>query len=322
MFAQFNTLSRDHLLALRQPVLVVCLLILLAVLTGAAPPLAAQQVEPQLATWDVQLWPEYDQPAVLVIVSGSLAEDAVFPQQIRVPIPAGAAVHAVAYPAEAGNLLTLASSTETGVDGQTVVFELNQPRFVVEYYADLLTPPPGRSFDLNLVAPYAVQQASLALRQPSRASDLQMTPVMMAGGPDGLGNPTYTLDLGPLEAGEPVPVRVSYTKADADPSITGQAVDAPPEAVADGGQNWLLLGAGVALGLAAGAAVIYLALRQRAPAGSRQARRREARKQGRPSARAATGAPAAGAPNAYCVQCGHKFEGADKFCRNCGAPRR
>ncbi len=288
---------------------------------------AAQAAPPTLDTWDTQVWPEFDQPSVLVITTGSLASGTTFPQQVRVPIPAAAQVHAVAYPEDNGNLLSLNWTVEPGSAGQNVVFELNQNRFVVEYYADILSPPPARSFELNLVAPYAAQQASLALRQPSRASNLQTTPLLAPGGLDALGNPTYTLDLGEQAAGQNTLLQVSYTKPDAQPSVTSSPSSPTGEAAAptSGGESvWLPWVVGVAAGLLVGAVIFYLLQRRSGSVVSRQSRRRAARKQGGRSAPAvAGGKAAAGAPaTKFCVQCGQKFEGVDKFCRNCGAPRR
>lgn len=283
-------------------------------------PVLAQTAALELSTWDTQVWPEYDQPSVLVITSGSFVAGTTFPQQARVPIPASAVVHAVAYPDANGNLLSLSWAIEPGVDGQTVVFDLDQPSFVVEYYADIITPPPSRSFDLDLVAPYSALQASLTLRQPSRASDLQTTPAMAPGGVDALGNPTYTLDLGPLAAGASTPVQVSYTKADVQPSATSAA--APVVAERSSAAPWWPWVAGVAAAVLAGGVTFYLVQRSRSTTASRQSRRRSARKQGAQPARQPSGgaAPAAAAAR-FCVQCGRKFEGSDKFCRNCGAPR-
>lgn len=308
-------------------------LIAFLALVGAALPISAQTEAPQLATWDVQLWPEYDDPSVLVIMTGAVADENALPQTLRIPVPAGARVHAVAYPDAAGNLLTLPWTAEAGADGQTVVMELDQPRFVVEYYADILSPPPSRSFSLDLTTPYAAQQASLALRQPSGASDLQVTPAMTAGGLDNLGNPTYTLELGALPAGQSVPVQVSYSKADASPSVTQQSAAAssaatpaaatPAAAGADSSPAWLPWTVGVALGLAVGALAVYFLWRRQSTGGSRQARRRHARRQGAAPARPPASPAAAGeGQNKFCVQCGQRFMVDDKFCRSCGAARR
>lgn len=305
------------------PLIAIGLFLLLGAVFVAGP-VAAQDAPPDLATWDVQVWPEYDDPAVLVIATGSLVTDTVYPQRLRIPLPAGARVNAVAYPEASGNLLAVPWTTESTDAGQAVVFDLNQPRFVVEYYADILTPPPGRSFALDLAVPYAARRASLALRQPARSSDLQTTPAMVAGGIDDLGNPTYTLELGPLAAGQSVPLQVSYTKPDADPTVARSAAP-PPAADVDGGQNWLPLIVGIAAGLLVGAVILYLLMRRRRRGESRQTRRRDARKRGatpeRSPAPDRSAAPAAGADK-FCVQCGQKFENSDRFCRNCGAVRR
>jgi hypothetical protein len=297
--------------------------ILLAALVFCSLSVFAQTTPPQLDTWDVQIWPEYDEPSVLVIASGSLSAETTPPQQLRIPLPADATVHAVAYPGPEGNLLTLPWNTEASATGQTLVFDLDQLRFVVEYYTDSITPPPNRSFDLDLVTPYAVQRASLALRQPSRSIDLQVTPAMAEGGPDGLGNPTYALELGALTAGQVVPVQVSYTKTDAEPSVAGLAVDETPAASGAGAQDWLPVTLGAVVGLLAGAAALYLWKQRNATGVSRQARRRAARKQGAAPSRASTGRAAPGGSSTrFCVQCGQQFEGNDRFCRNCGAARR
>ena len=154
---------------MKRQLIVLAVMVLLG-LASAAQPAAAQPEAPQLASWDVQVWPEYDQPSVLVIATGALSPDTPFPQQVAVPIPAGASIHAVAYPAAAGNLLNLQWTPQTGPEGTSVVFTLDQPQFIVEYYADVLSPPPNRSFALDVVTPLAAQQASLTVRQPSRAS--------------------------------------------------------------------------------------------------------------------------------------------------------
>lgn len=289
---------------------------------------AAQTQPPVLATWDVQVWPEHDQPTVLVIATGSVVTDTAFPQPMSIPLPAGASIHAVAYPGEAGNLLTLPWTTEDGPAGPAVVFELNQPHFVVEYYADILSSPPNRSFALDLGVPYAAQQATVTLRQPARASALQVTPAMTATGMDDLGNPTYALDLGPLAAGQSVPFQVSYTKADGEPSkpaaVSTPSAAATPAPAAEG-QSWLPLALGIAVGAAAGMAILYGVLNRRSAAGSRQTRRREARRKGERSAppRAGASKPVdSAAANQFCVQCGQQFDLSDRFCRGCGAARR
>ncbi len=302
-------------------------------LTLGALPVLAQTSPPELATWDTQVWPEYDQPAVLVITSGAFVNGTSFPQQVRVPIPAGAVVHAVAYPEASGNLLSLAWTAEPGVDGQTVVFDLNQPSFVVEYYADIITPPPSRSFEMNLVAPYAVQQASLALRQPARSSDLQTTPAMAAGGVDDLGNLTYTLDLGAMAAGASTPLQVSYTKADAQPSVANAATAAvaPERSSVSPWWPWV---AGVAAAVLAGGVTFYLVQRRRSTSASRQSRRASSAARSSKAATSSVATAALPGVSAVCYpggsyddqqsRCAHqrrRLARHERGCASCGARR-
>ncbi|MER2598591.1 MAG: zinc ribbon domain-containing protein [Caldilineales bacterium] len=286
-----------------------------------------QAAPPRLAGLDVQIWPEYDQPAVLVIINGTLAEDVPLPQSLQVSLPEAAVLHAIAYPDATGKLLSLAATTTAANNAQVVEFELDQPRFVVEYYADIITAPPARSFTLDFAAPYAAEQATLSLRQPARATALQTDPPMAAGAADAQGNPTYTLATGPLQAGERIALQVSYTKPDADPSVSAQVTPAPANAVVAAQQaetsTWLpwLLGALAALLL--GAAGFYWLRQRNATPRSRQARRQAERQRG-PSPRAAGTATdrAAASANNFCPQCGQKYESNDKFCRKCGTSRR
>ena len=302
------------------------LLALGAVLLNA-PGVAAQSTPANLDSWTVEVWPEYDRAAVLVLLNGTVPETTGVPVEVRIPVPAGIDINAVAFPGEDGRLISIPWTTEPTADGQDIVFTLEQPDFVVEYYADVISPPPSRNFDLNLAAPYPVQQATVTLRAPARASDLQTTPAMQSAGTDALGNPLYTMQIGPLAAGEAVPLSVSYTKADANPTIANAVVGddvANVPAVSSSGVDWLPLLAGLVLALAVVAGVAYwLWRRGQASGGSRQARRRAAREKGdtpvRPVAPAKTQKPA---QNLFCPQCGTKYEAADQFCRSCGTARR
>ena len=242
-------------------------------------------------------------------------------------LPAGVTVTAVAEGDATSGLFTVQSSNETTEKGQDVVFDIEKPNFVVEFYADVLSPPPSRSFDLTLLAPYAATQGSLSVRQPARASDMQITPALAQTGTDSLGNPLYGQQLGPFVAGQEIPLRVAYTKADADPSITATEEPVPAQAPPDPGTgttDWLPLLVGGLVIVLVGALAIYLLLqwRQRHDAKSRQARRREDRERGAQPGRKSP--PVGGEPawqNAYCPKCGRKYDAADKFCRSCGLQR-
>lgn len=304
--------------------------VILLLLLWAAPA-QAQQAGGTLSDLQIAVWPEYDQPAVLVIYDGTLDAGVSLPQQIRLPIPAEATVHAVAYRSEEGQLLTLPWAVETTDQGPVVVFETEEPRFVVEYYADIIAPPPQRSFDLPLALPAAASQVTLSLRQPTGASNIRIDPALASAGLDSLGNPQYTGSLGAGEAGETIRLAVSYDKASAAPSVVVAATPSPEEepaaaVQADSGTlpDWVPVAIGVGLGLVVAGGAIYLINRSRQASGdTRQARRRKARQAGRGrEPREPRPASADTGQDQFCRQCGQKFTATDRFCRNCGAARQ
>lgn len=305
---------------------------LVCVLLGSLPIASAQETGIELSSWTIDVWPEYDKPSVLVIYNGTIAEGTSLPTTLRIPIPDGATINAVADADESGNLMEVPWRSEPTERGQNVVFELERPNFVVEYYDDVLSGAPNRSFNLSLVAPYAAVQGSLSLRQPARAGDMAITPPLAQAGVDSLGNPLYTQQIGPLAAGQNIPLAVTYTKSDSEPSVsdvskTETAANGPQVAGAEVNEtaDWLPWLIGGLVAVLVGALVVYLFLQwqQRQAARSRQVRRRDARDRGTGGAPKPTGnASDSMGQNAYCPQCGRKYDQADKFCRSCGTPRR
>ena len=134
--------------------------LILILFGGLSVPALAQESPIQLSSWDVEVWPEYDQPSVLVIYSGTVDERTTFPVTMRIPVPAGVTVTAVAEGDATSGLLTVQQRSETTEKGQEVVFDIEKPNFVVEFYADVISPPPSRRFDLTLLAPYAATRAA------------------------------------------------------------------------------------------------------------------------------------------------------------------
>ena len=58
--------------------------------------LSAQQPATVLEFLEVELWPDFDQPALLVLLSGALPADAPLPATITIPLPEAATINAVA----------------------------------------------------------------------------------------------------------------------------------------------------------------------------------------------------------------------------------
>lgn len=281
-----------------------------------APALALAQAggapkgNPALSTLNIDVWPEYDRPAVLVILKGALAPGVKLPATVTLRLPAasgGAA--AVAYSNAAdGNLLNLKHEQARAGDYFTVKFEATERFFHIEFYEPIATTAPERNFRYVWPGDMAVERTTVVVQEPVAATAISVEPTLDRSslGQDGM---KYRVgEAGALPAGKPLPIVVRYTKADARPSrailnpSTGNAAAAsvPPAAVAlptpppGGLPDWAIPLAGFALLGAIGAGLIAWIWR-RGPS-------------------SALAAPA----GRHCVKCGAALAADDRFCGKCG----
>ncbi|MFO1413653.1 MAG: zinc ribbon domain-containing protein [Burkholderiales bacterium] len=264
----------------------------------------------RLSSLSIEIWPEYDRPAALVILRGTVAEDVKLPAAITLRLPAGAdGAAAVAYaPTQDGNLLNLKNEQVKGKDGVTVKFETPTRFFHIEFYEKLPTTDPARSYSYTWLGDLPVEKTAVVVQEPAGALGLVTEPPFnqTSQGADGLN---YRIgDLGALAAGKPATIKINYTKADARPSVeirgmrTAQAaptpapsappgvesISAPVPPAQTGLPNWAVPVGGFAMFGIIVALVVALMWRRQA------------------------GAPAAAAQPST--------QGGAKFCRKCGAP--
>jgi hypothetical protein len=290
----------------------------LASLLSAAAPAAAQTPDLSLTQATLQLWPEYDDPGLLVILAGTFSDTVTFPQAIALPLPGGAREIQATMQDTTGQLLMQPWQITAG----KLTYTLPQPRFHVEYY--LSRPPAGSQRELSYTfeAPYSVQTLEVSIQRPARATAFSVTPQpeMSFTGNDGLTYYRFTRTQ--IAAGEKLPIVIRYTKTDQGLSAppTQPAASSPSGQGAAGATSrantwlpWLLIGVG--LTALAGALVYWWLQLRRTP----------------PEVRASSTAQAPGAvrgarmadasQQAFCTRCGRQFTAEDRFCARCGAAR-
>ena len=134
------------------------------------------------ASVEVDLWPEYDQPNMLVIYRGTLPADTPLPATLTLRVPARVgAPFAVAYDDGSGGLMEAGYSTSIDGDWLAVTLETPTPNFQLEYYDDLERAGERRSYTFDWPGDYAVEQLSVLLLPPQGASEIQ-TEFMIWGG--------------------------------------------------------------------------------------------------------------------------------------------
>lgn len=283
--------------------MVVLAIMLLPALAAGQSSRDAPKGNPRLANLHIEIWPEYDRPAALVILKGELAANVAMPAAVSLRIAASS-----------GGPTAVASSTgpDTGLfnvkyelkntdEFITLSFEVPQRLFHVEFYEPLVTGTPERSYTYVWPGDLAADRLSVVLQEPAKALNLSVQPDLgvTATGQDGLRY--RSAELGALEAGKQLPIKIRYTKTDSRTSAqilqpaTSSSSPAPATGSSDKFRWALILAIAAALVSATGAAFLWW--------------------QGR---RKASGAQQSNA--GFCSKCGAQPASGDRFCSKCGAP--
>ena len=309
---------------LKRSIILMVLVLLLVV------PVAQAQNALQFEAFQIDLWPEYDQPSVLVIYRAKLAADVSFPAEVTFHIPAAAGEpNAVAVRQMDGSLLNAAY--ERVVDGvwAAITFTATAPEVQLEYYDPQLGKEGDtRSFEYTWPGDYAVAEMNIFVQQPLGATSLSIVPnsgemVELPGDP----MQYYRMDVGAPNAGETVRLGVTYAKANDILSI--ESLQVQPSAPLNGQESgttgflellpWILGGAGVIL--LVGGGLWYWRMNQPAAQPKATARGRRTGAAGKSPEQMAA-ANGANGDAIYCHQCGKRAAAGDRFCRTCGTKLR
>jgi hypothetical protein len=283
----------------------------------AFPSLASAQTEAALASVSVQLWPEYDQPSMLVIVDFQVAPDTPLPVDLSFRIPPDGHLIAVASAAADGRWVN-AAFEDPLKEGEWQVFTMpiqQNTLYRYEYYQPLTVSENQRTFSYLWDGAYAVEAFSVSVLEPLDTVSLVMEPPYLSieqAGP----LKYYDSAVVALAGGEQYVLNLQYEKTTdtlVKPPLQGlQPVtplddDTPGRFSLNNYLPYLIGGLGVIL--IVGGIVYYW---QAGGASNRRTRRR---------GRAQDEADAEGAES-YCPQCGARAKPGDRFCRVCGARLR
>ncbi|KAF0107739.1 MAG: hypothetical protein FD146_1370 [Anaerolineaceae bacterium] len=290
-------------------------MILLALLLAPAAARAQGGVTFDLVV--VKLWPEFDQPDMLVMYELTLSSGMTLPMDLDFRIPAGATIQAVAFGQTHGTVSDQGIVYTTRADGDWMVItvkDVSGPAVRIEYYDRLEIEGAGRHYVYQWPGEYAAA-LTVIFQQPVDATNLTLAPEPVDHWTDSIGLVYYQSDFGTLEAGESATLVADYQKATSrlSKSLLQPQPEAPLEGNAEGRVSfsnylpWLVGGAGVlliAVSLAFG-----LSYWRGTGTGSAQRRRHAA---ARPAKKEET--PVA----INCPECGHRLQPGDQFCRACG----
>jgi hypothetical protein len=305
---------------MRRWIMVLFLALLWAI---AFPPQAARaQEQPDISSLQVDIWPEYDQPAVLVIYRVTLSSAVALPAQVSLYIPRPVEKpYNVAMQDVDGLLYTLDYTTAIEGDWQRVTFTTPSAQIQLEYYDPLLVREGSiRNFTYHWPGNNPVESFTVQVQQPLNATQMQITPDMGKGqqGSDGLLY--YSTHIGKVELGTALTIRIRYVKPDdtlGPSSLSVQPIE-PITQQALGRTTFVELvpwGLGV-LGLLLIAAGVFWYWQSEGGvkiSDSRTLHNLSKPKETRRVSEQGT---------IYCQQCGKRALPGDLFCRSCGTKLR
>jgi hypothetical protein len=287
----------------------VCFILLVLPVTVRA------QSTPTLENLQIQLWPDYDKAAVLVIYDFSVSAETALPAEMSLRLPSGAQLLAVAKD-ENNKLVTIdyQPPVRQGIYDVLSFSVADRATQHVEFYLPYTREGNVRSFSFAWPGDYAVKTATVRFQQPVDATDVKIEPAFSTTGQKQDGLLYYDKALGALAAGQVSLFKVSYQKPTDSLSVSllGVQPTAPLDQPVSGQASltsflpWFLGGLGVLL-IVGGGTWYWLAGRSmKAPTRSR--RRHTNRSD-----------EADGSTTVYCAQCGKRTQPGDRFCRTCGA---
>jgi hypothetical protein len=128
-----------------------------------------------IESMSIGLWPDYDRPSVLVLLTGLLPADTQFPATVIVPLPENAKLNAVARIDGSDGIMKNDISVAPGPSGM-LMFITTDLQFRVEYYIPYIVNGNQRSFDYSWLADIDVNSLQLKIQQPEAATSFNVKP--------------------------------------------------------------------------------------------------------------------------------------------------
>lgn len=284
-------------------------LIIILAMSGASFVALAQEAPIVIQRMEIALWPEYDDPRLLVIYRGEFAEQPTSP--ISFTIPSTAQVNAAAHLSD-GRLIADEWTIFPANDVNFVSYKPGSSRFQFEYYDDAISISPRKSFTFRFQSEYDILALDIEIQQPLRASDLTSTLALSLIGRDEQGFRYFRSSVGPVSPGQMIEFTVYYAKEDNRPSrLKGsRTMRLLP---------WLIAGSSAAVILITGLIILVRWPRRQPLLQPQKPTLKQNRTRRAYSAEKQASSTADRAK--FCVQCGRRFRSDERFCPQCGTTR-
>ena len=255
----------------------------------------------------IDIWPDYDQASVLVLLTGTLLANTTLPVSVTLPFPNTAQVNAVARIDSSDGAMKDDIIYNQAPD--EITFITPDLRFRLEYYFPYTINNDRRTFNFTWLADLSIDNFQIRVQQPSSASSLTTVPGTIDVAKDADGLTYYAFPIKSVPAGQPFSVNVDYTMTSDQLSFVGSAspgtqVPALPSASQGSvGFNWSIV-------VIVGAFIIIVFVLVWQIATRRAASTAPVTQQAKAKATS---------PSEFCTNCGNQTGKDDKFCSKCGS---
>lgn len=272
----------------------------------------------------VDIWPEYDRTAVLVMYTIRLSPQVKLPVTINISIPRAAITlyQASYYVGSSDSAPTpLNFQTIPGVDWTQIKLTAPTSLIRLEFYDPrLLLDDTTRTYTYIWPADFTVDDLTVRVQNPLGATRMEITPHLGGGALHEDGLVYYETTIGKVDAGMPLTLALTYQKSDATLTFTSQPVSAaaPLDETIAGRTRlltilpWLAIGFLLLLLLILG---VWLTWRRMNPEWVEKYRLAWVRQLQLRNTLAHDTAM-------YCPECGKRAESSDLYCRVCGTRLR
>jgi|WetSurMetagenome_2_1015567.scaffolds.fasta_scaffold70031_2 hypothetical protein len=290
-----------------QKTLLICGLLLLFLF----PSVGKAQETTLFSSVAVDIWPEYDQVAVLVIERITLSSESSLPASVTISIPSDSQINAVAVIDSTGQLIN--TPYESTLQGQWSVLKItsNSLNLQLEYYQPLVKDGFLRHITYKWLAGNPVEKLVMNFLAPADAENIKLDPVSTSNAPGESGLQNYLVETGNILSGQTFTLKIDYQRQSNELRITGLPVQAvtEPGATTAGLISmtsywaWILGGAGLLL---VAASILGFLRWKRAGQASEAVGNGEINKKSEKT------------ELIYCHECGKRAQPGDIFCRTCG----
>ena len=207
-------------------------LFILIMFLGLIPVSAKAQTDNHFSSVNVAVWPDYDQPSVLVIYHYVLADDIPLPASLDLMVPLQASINAVATHDGSGGLLTADYVRKASGEWTILTMTTNSRNIQVEYYDNYQLDSQTRQYEYMWPGNYPVDTLTVTLQQPVNVTSIKLDPPFANSTIAQDGLTSYRDQINYLAVNESYTLLFEYQKSDNTLSASQQSVQ--PSAPLDG----------------------------------------------------------------------------------------